>query len=90
MEHLSTILKCDYCKKLLNGSPVVLSCCDATICSKHIQYKQVKVNKTKTIQVFECRLCQCSHNMKYKRFPINKLAESMIKIEFDKIRKKVN
>jgi hypothetical protein len=85
MEHLSTILQCKHCNKLLNGSPVVLSCCDATICDEHIRYKDVKVNETKTIQVFECELCQCSHNMKNKSFPINKLAESLLKIEFDKI-----
>jgi hypothetical protein len=85
MEHLSTILDCEYCDELLNGRPVVLSCCGATICSEHIQYKEVKVNETKTIQVFECELCQCSHNMKNKRFAINKLAERLLKIEFDKI-----
>jgi hypothetical protein len=85
MEHLSKILNCKHCQKLLNGSPVVLSCCDATICSEHIQYKEVKVNETKTIQVFECELCQCSHNMKNKRFAINKVVEGLLKIEFDKI-----
>jgi len=85
MQHLTKFLDCKYCQKLLNGIPVNLSCCDATICSEHIQYKEVKVNETKTIQVFECELCQCSHNMKNKRFAINKLAESMLKIEFDKI-----
>jgi uncharacterized protein YlxP (DUF503 family) len=85
MEQFSTILNCEYCDELLNGSPVVLSCCDATICSEHIEYKQVKVNETKTIQVFECELCQCSHNMKNKRFVINKLAERLLKIELDKI-----
>ena len=46
------------------------------------------MNETKTIQVFECELCQSSHNMKNKRFVINKLAESMLKIELNKRMKK--
>jgi hypothetical protein len=85
MEQFSTILNCEYCDELLTGSPVVLSCCDATICSEHIQFKEVKVNDTKTIQVYVCELCQCSHNMKNKRFPINKVVERLLKIELDKI-----
>jgi uncharacterized protein YlxP (DUF503 family) len=85
MEHLTKILNCEYCNKLLNGSPVVLSCCDATICSEHIQFKEVKVNDTKTIQVYVCELCQCSHNMKNKRFVINKIVEIMLQMELDKI-----
>jgi hypothetical protein len=84
MENLTQILNCKYCDELINGSPIVLSCCDATICSEHIQFKEVTVNETKR-KVFECELCQCSHNMKYKRFAINKVAESLLKIEFDKI-----
>jgi len=82
MENFKLILSCQLCNQFLKGTPINLSCCDATICSEHVQYRTVKVNESKTIQVFECELCQCSHNMRNKRFPVNKSVEKMIHLKF--------
>jgi hypothetical protein len=86
MDSLKSILNCKICNKLFKGVPLVVSCCGATICSDHIQYKTIELlNKSQTIRVFECQLCKCSHNMKNKRFSINKVVEQMLEIDFDKL-----
>jgi hypothetical protein len=85
MENFKLILSCQLCNQLLKGTPINLSCCDATICSEHVQYRTVKVNESKSIQVFECELCQCSHNMRNKRFPVNKSVEKMLQLKFGQI-----
>ena len=85
MECFKLILSCQLCNQFLKGTPITLSCCDATICSEHVQYRTVKVNESKSIQVFECELCQCSHNMKNKRFVVNKSVEKMLKLKFGQI-----
>ncbi len=84
MESFKLILSCQLCNQFLKGTPITLSCCDATICSEHVQYRTVKVNESKTIQVFECELCQCSHNMRNKRFPFNKSVEKIFQLKFEK------
>jgi hypothetical protein len=85
MENFKLILSCQLCNQLLKGTPINLSCCDATICSEHVQYRTVKVNESKTIQVFECELCQCSQNMRYKRFAVNKSVEKLLQLKFEQI-----
>ena len=85
MECFKLILSCQLCNQFLKGTPITLSCCDATICSEHVQYRTVKVNESKSIQVFECELCQCSHNMKNKRFVVNKSVEKILQLKFEQI-----
>jgi hypothetical protein len=85
MESFKLILSCQLCNQFLKGTPINLSCCDATICSEHVQYRTVKVNESKSIQVFECELCQCSHNMRNKRFPVNKSVEKILQLKFEQI-----
>jgi hypothetical protein len=85
MESFKLILSCQLCNQFLKGTPINLSCCDATICSEHVQYRTVKVNESKSIQVFECELCQCSHNMRNKRFPVNKSIEKILQLKFEQI-----
>jgi hypothetical protein len=85
MESFKLILSCQLCNQFLKGTPINLSCCDATICSEHVQNRTVKVNEFKSIQVFECELCQCSHNMRNKRFPVNKSVEKMLQLKFEQI-----
>jgi hypothetical protein len=85
MESLKLILSCQLCNKFLKGTPITLSCCDATICSEHVQNRTVKVNEFKSIQVFECELCQCPHNMRNKRFVVNKSIEKMLQLKFEQI-----
>jgi hypothetical protein len=36
MEDIKDLLTCKLCNKILSGTPIVLSCCDATICGFHL------------------------------------------------------
>ena len=36
MEGIKDLLTCKFCNKILSGTPIVLSCCDATICGFHL------------------------------------------------------
>jgi hypothetical protein len=87
MDSIKELLTCKLCKKYLIGTPIALSCCDATICGFHFDDQ---LNKNKKIKgkrkMFKCDLCNSSHDMKNKRFPSNKLAEELILRKFEEFK----
>jgi hypothetical protein len=81
MNQLEDLLKCALCKETFNGLPIILSCCQETICHQHLIDKSKSEEKKKK---FECTLCKTSHNIdKNKLFTVNKLAGKLLNLEND-------
>ena len=86
MESILSVLKCQICSKKFNDTPIVLSCCDATICSHHVNTLNASMDENETSKVtYECELCFFLHNMANKRFPTNKVVEKLLRMKFDKL-----
>ena len=84
MEGIKELLTCKLCKKYLIGTPIVLSCCDATICGFHLedQLNKSTQNNNKR-KLFKCDLCNITHDMKNKRFASNKVVEVLLLRKFE-------
>jgi hypothetical protein len=75
---VTDLLKCQICQKTLCGNPLLLNCCEATICSSHIEENSE--------QTYKCLLCLFNHNMRKKKFATNKVVESLLKLKFDQFK----
>ena len=87
MEDIKDLLTCKLCNKILSGTPIVLSCCDANICGFHLedQLKKSTQNNNKR-KLFKCDLCNITHNMKNKRFASNKVVEELLLRKFEEFK----
>ena len=80
MDSIRKLLTCKLCDNILNNTPVVLSCCDATVCSSHLD---IFLNDN---TIYTCELCNQTHdNPKSKIFVSNKLAEELLKMKLEKL-----
>jgi hypothetical protein len=59
------------------GTPILLSCCGATVCVNHVEEDQS--------EIYECPLCLTSHDMQSKQFATNKVAEDLLKMEIEQL-----
>jgi hypothetical protein len=81
MEDIKNLLKCEICQETFSGTPILLSCCNATVCCTHVE----PASNAKKRKTYECELCLVSHDMgNNKKFAPNKTIESLIKLELDK------
>ena len=81
MNQLEDLLKCAMCKETFNGLPIILSCCQETICHQHLMDKSKSEEKKKK---FQCTLCKTFHNIdNNKIFTVNKLAGKLLNLEND-------
>jgi hypothetical protein len=78
MSKLQDILKCAMCKETFTGVPIVLNCCNVTVCESHVN-DEVKTNKKR--KLFKCALCDTSHEMSNKKFAPNKTVEQLLEME---------
>jgi hypothetical protein len=78
MSKLQDILKCAMCKETFTGVPIVLNCCNVTVCESHVN-DEVKTNKKR--KIFKCALCDTSHEMINKKFAPNKTVEQLLEME---------
>ena len=88
MESLIGVLTCQLCNQTFSGTPIVLSCCDATICRSHIKNvtDTIEVTNSTNPNTYECELCLFSHDMNNKRFATNKVVEKLLKMKLDKLK----
>lgn len=86
MDIVLNLLKCQICCKEFTDVPVVLSCCNATVCNQHLDYQTIEINDGKKRKIFECQLCNCSHDMSYKKFARNQIVENLLKHEFNNLK----
>jgi hypothetical protein len=77
MSKLQEILKCAMCKETFTGIPVILNCCNVTVCESHVN-DEVTSKKRK---LFTCVLCETSHEMSNKKFAPNKTVEQLLEME---------
>ena len=78
MSRLHDILKCAMCKETFTGVPIVLNCCNVTVCESHIN-DEVKTNKKR--KLFTCTLCDTPHEMNNKKFAPNTTVEQLLEME---------
>jgi hypothetical protein len=66
------------CKETFTSRPIVLICCNTTVCEHHFDEKLSR-------NVFTCSLCNKVHDMdNVAKFAPNKTVEKLLEIEFDK------
>ena len=76
MDQLKDLLKCVICKKTLSASPIILSCCNKTVCEHHVQFKKKKTGS------FNCALCKTPHQIEnVKLFARNEIVEKILQIK---------
>ena len=37
MNEIEDLLKCAICKQTFEGTPIILSCCESTVCPNHVE-----------------------------------------------------
>jgi len=81
MSQIQDLLKCAICKEIFTGTPIILPCCNKTVCEHHIE----KLNESATSKkrkLFTCILCDKSHGKaNCKKFAPNETIEKLLKIE---------
>lgn len=87
MNSVKNLLTCQFCKQTFSSTPVVLNCCDVTICSVHLESSSTSNPDIKKRKYYKCNFCEFSHEPSNKHFSTNKIAESLL--NFDKTHKKV-
>ena len=79
MSKLQDLLKCAMCNQTFTGKPILLDCCNVTICEHHIQ-DNLTTNRKR--RLFTCSLCEATHHMtNNKKFAPNKTIENLLEIE---------
>ena len=73
---IADLLKCDNCKRLYDAydQPMILPCCDKTICSSCVELIQKNVKNNK----FKCISCDEEDFMPKKGFSVNKAISKLI------------
>jgi hypothetical protein len=91
MNSIQELTKCDWCAKQLRGYPLLLTCCHVTVCSHHVSDQTRKhenkntTNKSNSKKIFWCKLCATRHDMTSKKFPQNKVVNSLLKLIVNEI-----
>ena len=77
MNEIVELLKCGICKQTLKGTPIILSCCESTVCQHHVDENENETtNKRK---LFTCVLCEKTHELENsKKFKTNKTIEKLL------------
>ena len=79
MSKLQDLLKCALCDQTFTSAPIVLDCCNVTVCEHHIEENLTTNRKRK---LFTCSLCDASHHWtNNKKFAPNKTIEKLLGIE---------
>ena len=83
MNKLQDLLKCAMCNQTFTSAPILLDCCNVTVCEHHIEENLTTNRKRK---LFTCSLCEASHHMtNNKKFAPNKTIEKLLEIEIAKV-----
>jgi len=81
MNEIQDLLKCALCMDIFTGTPIILPCCNKTVCEHHME----KQENTANSKLFTCVLCETTHDMdKCKKFASNETVEKLLKIQIDK------
>jgi hypothetical protein len=81
MSQIQDLLKCAICMDIFTGTPIVLPCCNKTVCEHHIENLKESATSQKRKR-FTCILCETLHDKaKCKKFATNKTIEKLLKIE---------
>jgi len=89
MNDLQELLTCEWCKDTLRGTPLILSCCNATVCDRHvnIEINNGAQSNSKKRKLFTCELCETSHQMEMtKRFAPNKTVAKLLEMQIGKLK----
>jgi hypothetical protein len=86
MSQIHDLIKCALCMDIFTGTPIILPCCNKTVCEHHI-INENESTASKKRKLFTCILCDKSHDMEScKKFASNEIAEKLLKIEIgDKV-----
>ncbi len=84
MNVFQELLKCQQCKQPFNGTPVVTSCCNATICESHYPCQESlnPSQRTRKRKYVNCLLCNYLHEG-IKKFAPNTTVEKLIQMQID-------
>ena len=83
MNKLEDVFKCAMCNEKLTSTPIVLDCCNVTVCEHHIEENLTTNRKRK---LFTCSLCDATHHMtNSKKFAPNKTIEKLLEIELTNV-----
>lgn len=77
------LLKCPICNQTFKGSPIVLSCCESTVCQHHVEENDDATPRMTTRRskrkLFTCVLCEKAHDTEnVKKFATNKTIEKLL------------
>jgi hypothetical protein len=90
MNDLQELLTCEWCKETLRGTPLILACCNATVCERHVVIETSSTSSSsssKKRKIFTCDLCEESHQMDAaKRFAPNKTVAKLIEMQIGKLK----
>ena len=71
------LLKCPICNLTFKGIPIVLSCCNSTVCQHHVEENDDTTSKKR--KLFICVLCEKAHDTEnIKKFAPNKPIETIL------------
>ncbi len=86
MSKLQDLLKCPMCKETFTSSPIILSCCGATVCEHHINVILSSVNTLEAEKLFTCPLCKECYDVDTSKtkFTPNKTVEQLLDMEICK------
>ena len=79
MNAFQDFLLCPICKENFSETPLILSCCNATVCRTHIEYENTMSNKRK---FFDCTLCG-SHELDGYKFASNTKIEKHLNMNIE-------
>ena len=80
MDLLENAFKCKLCGKIFKETPMLLSCCNETICRHHI------TTATLTNQIYICSLCEKKHDLSDKMFPLNKFVGDLLEMKLNTLK----
>ena len=84
MNVIQDLISCPICKQKFQNTPIVLTCCNATVCENHVNENFNSDENIKKRKRFKCSLCDVSHEMESsKKFAPNTTVEKLLKIEID-------
>jgi hypothetical protein len=84
MSEIQDLLNCVMCREIFADTPIILPCCNKTVCEHHIEKQEKNANSLKR-KLFTCVLCETSHDMENcKKFATNETIEKLLKIQIDK------
>jgi hypothetical protein len=84
------LLTCQQCKQPFTSTPIVTSCCNATVCESHfeMQLRSQRASKSHKRKLLKCSLCKFDHEIS-KKFAPNTTVEKLLEMKLKDGKEKI-